>query len=151
MTPGAQKCMSMKIEGGGTLEVVLGQFWNSLENSAISIQTVFHGLAPSNAAPCLTAGDRVCRIDATVGAALRAEILGPSASLTHASSSARPTKATIRPLSATRDVLPSPSGGQIYALLAGLSKRRTDICCRCALRGKSVAVIIAIDGVKKLP
>tara|TARA_B110000208_G_scaffold61286_1_gene79664 strand:+ start:2417 stop:4333 length:1917 start_codon:yes stop_codon:yes gene_type:complete len=116
MTPGAQKCMSMKIEGGGTLEVVLGQFWNSLENSAISIQTVFHGLAPSNAAPCLTAGDRVCRIDATVGAALRAEILGPSASLTHASSSARPTKATIRPLSATRDVLPSPSGGQIYAL-----------------------------------
>ena len=145
MTPGAQKCLSMKVVAGGelsfmyryisrescsqfdslpltsltisgTLELVMGQFWNSLLNSELTVTTSFHGLLPSNAAPVLTQGEKVQRIDVSVAPGLRPETLGPVASLTHAASSARPTKAAVRPLSAERDVLPRPSGGQIYAL-----------------------------------
>ena len=106
----------MKVEAGGTLELVMGQFWNSLLNSELTVAAIFHGLTPSNPAPVLTQGEKVTRIDVSVAPGLRPETLGPVASLTHAASSARPTKATVRPLSAERDVLPRPSGGQIYAL-----------------------------------
>lgn len=49
----AEYKMAFKVEGGGTLEVTLAQFWGSVGEGHLSAEVAFHGLQVTPAAAVL--------------------------------------------------------------------------------------------------
>eukprot|EP00742_Colponemidia_sp_Colp-10_P008114 GILJ01008758.1.p1 GENE.GILJ01008758.1~~GILJ01008758.1.p1 ORF type:complete len:1249 (+),score=195.85 GILJ01008758.1:73-3819(+) len=104
---------SIALDGAGTLEVCLAQWWASIGESNVDIEVSFHGLTANPSPIVLTASDGFGR--AIVKNMLRAEELSVTAQLNTWRQFIRPKEATVRPLRAPRDLL--PEGRLIYELV----------------------------------
>ena len=111
--PNSETVRSFKVEGGRTMELCLAQFWSSLGDGRFEFELEFHGLIPTDTDIQWNGSRLSSRVDVT--ATLQNETVEPSASLKTLRQPYRPTKSTIRPLSADRDAL--PGDWQVYELI----------------------------------
>lgn len=95
---------SVAVEGGRLVEVVLAQYFTSLEPSEYALEVDFHGLVPSAERPVLDGSAALSRME--IHAPLREESLEPSIHLGVLRRAVRPQRVAIAPLDPRRDTLP---------------------------------------------
>lgn len=111
------KMVSFEVEGGGTLEFTLAQFWSSGSGSPVSaiadIEIEFHGLESDLREVWIDGNVGCTRV--TISSPLALERLSPSATLNWVRLAFRPTEVKLEPLGKWRDLL--PNGREVHGLL----------------------------------
>jgi len=95
---------SFPVTAGETVEICLGQYWSSLDESQVDWQLEFRGIRPDQTDITLTAGKPYARLGIT--SRLQTESLSPSARLTTHRTFLQPKKAELQLLTSPRDRLP---------------------------------------------
>ncbi|KAL7749119.1 hypothetical protein RI367_005524 [Sorochytrium milnesiophthora] len=119
----------IKVVGGVTMEMCLAQFWSSPSEHNVSVEMVFHGAELTGAAGgdtsfvWINGNDAITRID-VASTLRREEDVSLSGSFETLRKSIRPSDSAIRPLSATRDVMPNTR--QVYNLLLNYTVKTTE-------------------------
>ncbi len=107
MLPNQEEKISISVRAGTTLELCMGQYWNSLGTSTIDLDCVFRGVSIEPAAADFVHAAGALRVD--LYSPLRAESLNVRASLSQVRSTLKPVSATVQPLfaqsSCGRDML----------------------------------------------
>eukprot|EP00929_Paragymnodinium_shiwhaense_P110790 TRINITY_DN7800_c0_g1_i1.p1 TRINITY_DN7800_c0_g1~~TRINITY_DN7800_c0_g1_i1.p1 ORF type:complete len:1265 (+),score=358.68 TRINITY_DN7800_c0_g1_i1:256-4050(+) len=122
-TSAGEQTKTYRVEGGGTVEICLGQYWNSLGATEAEIDVSFHGVCPETSVVPLSTGDPIASVHAVTGPG--SVMIKPSASLTVHRSSVRPSASSIKP-GGERDVY--LEGKRVYELLLDYNFKVEEDC-----------------------
>ncbi len=104
LRPGQTILRSFPVEAGHTLELCLGQYWSSVGDSLLHVETQFQGIAPRDEDMLLTDNLAVARGE--VVASLGDQWFEPDATLDTLRRTVRPSGFQLRVVSTARDALP---------------------------------------------
>jgi tripeptidyl-peptidase-2 len=111
-TAGGEQTKTFRVEAGGSIEVCVGQYWNSLGATEADLEVAFHGVSAEASVVPLSTGNPVTSVYAVSGPG--AVMMKPSASLTVHRTTLRPTSSSLKP-GGERDVY--LEGKRVYELI----------------------------------